>query len=95
MKIAIYYQKDESEAAEQAISQINELIRLLEVHHTIKGVFIDRHNESLELMELLNSPLSEIDYIYINKPIENDFDRELITQLSKNEHFKIRNYNEI
>ncbi|SOC08360.1 hypothetical protein SAMN05880501_10567 [Ureibacillus xyleni] len=95
MKIAIYYQKSENEIAEMAINHINELIQLLETHHTVKGVFIDRYNESIELMELLNSPLSEIDYIYINKPIENDFDRALIQQLLRTEHFKIKYFNEI
>lgn len=95
MKIAIYYHKSEKETSELAVSRINELIQLLEVHHIIKGVFIDRHNEGIELMELLNSPVSELDYIYFNKPLENDFDRELVKQLLKTEHFRIKYFNEI
>ena len=46
-------------------------------------------------MELLNSPLSEIDYIFTNKPIVNEFDKELIIQLSRTEKFEIRYFDEM
>lgn len=92
--IAIYYQKNENESSEQVIILVKKLIQLLEVHHTIKGVFIDRNNESIELMDLINSRLTEIDYIYMNKPINNDFDKELINQLLLTEKFKIKFFDE-
>lgn len=87
--LAIYYKKDQNEDTEQAIVRVNKLIQSLETHHTVKGVFVDLFNESTELMDLLNSQLSEIDIIYINKPIDNEFDNELIYQLSRNEQFEI------
>lgn len=92
--VVIYYRKDESETPEHAVSRVNELIEKLETHHTIFGVFIDRYNESNELMELLDSPLEEIDYIYMNECINNEFDKELISQLSSTLHFEIRFFNE-
>lgn len=95
MKIAIYYKKSENEASEQAIALINELIHFLEVQHEIKGVFIDVHSESTEFIELINAPLSTIDCMYINKPIEDDFDRQLIEQLSKSENFELKYFNEV
>lgn len=95
IKIAIYYKKSKNETAEQTVARINHLINFLEVQNEVKGVFIDVHNESAELIELLNSPLSEINYIYINKPIENEFDRELIKQLAESENFKLKYFNEI
>ncbi|GIO22258.1 hypothetical protein [Oceanobacillus sp. J11TS1] len=89
--IAIYYQKNNKESTDQAVFRINELINQLKNLH-IKGVFFDNFNQSTELMELLNSPLSEIDYLYINKPLENEFDNELINQLKKAEQFEIIYY---
>lgn len=93
--VAIYYQKDENESSEHAILDIKRLIQLLETHHSIKGVFIDRNKESIQLMDLLSSPLSEIDFVYINNPINNEFDKELLNQLSRNENFKIKYFDDI
>lgn len=93
--VAIYYQKNKEESTEQAVLHVNELIQQLETHHVIKGVFLDTFNQSIELMELLNSPLSELDYIYLNKPLENEFDNELINQLTRTEQFEIRYFNRV
>ena len=43
----------------------------------------------------MDSPLEEIDYIYMNICINNEFDNELINQLSKTEHFEIKYFKEI
>jgi len=93
--VVIYYNSDRDESTEQAVHRVNKLIQQLETHHVILGVFLDTYNQSTELMELLNSPLSELDLIYTNKPIENEFDKELIFQLSKTERFEIQYFNEI
>lgn len=95
VNIAIYYQKCEQETSVDAVNRINEFIQVLEDQHTIKGVFIDRQGESNALMELLSSPLSEIECIYINKPFENEFDSELVYQLVRTENFKIKYFDEI
>ncbi|MGM0974786.1 MAG: hypothetical protein ACQEW2_17805 [Bacillota bacterium] len=92
--IAIYYQKNKNENTEQSVLRVNNLINQLENHHTVRGVFLDNYNSSTELMEFLNSPLSELDYIYINKPFDNEFDKELIIQLSRAEKFKIKYFDE-
>lgn len=88
--VVIYYQKDENESSKHAILCIEKLIKQLEYQHTIKGVFVERKNESIQLMDLISSPLSIIDYIYINKPIKNEFDRELMKQLLRTENFKLK-----
>ncbi len=77
------------------VNRINELIQVLEEQYTIKGVFIDRQDESNALMKLLSSSLSEIECIYINKPLENEFDRELVHQLTRTENFKIKYFGQI
>ena len=87
--VAIYYQQLKEEDLAQAVDNVIRLIQQLETLHVIKGVFLDNFNESTELMDLLNSPLSEIDIIYINKPIINEFDNALISQLSRTEKFQI------
>jgi DUF1009 family protein len=87
--VVIYYNCGQGESIEKAVSRVNELIQYLETHHVIKGVFLDNFNDSNELMDLLNSPLTEIDIIYIDKPIDNEFDNELINQLSRTEQFEI------
>ena len=78
-----------NENTEQAVPRVNELIAKLETHLAIKGVFMDSFDSSNELMEMLNLPLSEIDYIYM-KEIEDEFDNELINHLSRTEHFEIK-----
>ncbi|KYG28196.1 hypothetical protein AZF04_09860 [Alkalihalobacillus trypoxylicola] len=95
VNIAIYYQKSEQETSEDSVNRINELIQVLEEPHTIKGVFIDRQVESNALIELLSSPLSQIEFIYINKPFKNEFDSELVHQLARTENFKIKYFDEI
>lgn len=95
MNIAIYYQKSEKETSEDAVNRIDELIQVLEEQHTIKGVFIDRQVESNALMELLSTILSEIEFIYINRPFENEFDSELVHQLARTENFNIKYFYEI
>lgn len=88
-KVVIYYKLNQTDLLEQVVFHVDKLIEQLESLHTIKGVFLDNYNESTELMELLNSPLSEIDFIYINKFIKDEFNNELISQLSRAEKFKI------
>jgi hypothetical protein len=92
--VVIYYKKERDESTEQAVHLVNSLIQQLEIHHAIKGVFMDLPNESTELMELLNSPIYEIDYIYMNKEVEDEFDRQLISQLLNREKFEIRYFSE-
>jgi hypothetical protein len=93
--VVIYYNKDYDESTEQAVLRVNELIQQIETLHVVKGVYIELLNQSSELMDLLNSPLSEIDIFYINKPIDNEFDNDLINQLSRAEQFEIKYFDKI
>lgn len=85
----IYYHQNQDERFEQAVENINKLIKQIETQHVIKGVFLDSFNERNELVELINSPLSEIDYLFLNKIIEDEFDKQLISELSKTEDFEL------
>lgn len=90
--IVIYYCLYNGESVTKSVESVNTLINQLETQHTIKGVYIDNFNESNQLHELLNSPLGEVDYFYLNKPLLDEFDSQLINQLSKAEHFKVKYY---
>ena len=92
--VAIYYKQDEEESTEHAVHRLNQFIQSIETHNVVLGVFIDSFNQSSELMDLLNSPLSEIEVIYMNKPLDNEFDNELINQLSRAEQFQIKLFDE-
>jgi hypothetical protein len=93
--VVIYYQQGENECSEKAIKYINSLIEKLEPLHKIKGVFIDRFGERSEFVELINSPLSQFDYIFINNPIEDEFDNRLLNELARTENFKLFYFSEI
>ncbi|WP_026691884.1 hypothetical protein [Peribacillus kribbensis] len=85
----IYYKLDDNESTKQAVPRVNALIEQLQTPHVIRGVYIDLPGSSNELMELLNSSLTEIDIIYVNKEIEDEFDITLISELSRRDHFEV------
>lgn len=93
--VVIYYQKKEYEDTKQAIQDINKLIVKLEIHHVIKGVFVDDYKSRNYLTELFNSSLTIIDHIYIEKPLNDEFDNDLLSQLSHAEQFAIKYFHEI
>lgn len=92
--IAIYYKLSQVEEAEQAISCIEKMISKIETRYNIVGVFIDSFNESVKLMELLDTNLSNTDFILMNKYLNNEFDQTVLDQLSKSEKFKILFFSE-
>jgi hypothetical protein len=93
--VVIYYCADINESTDQAISNVYSMVNKIEKNHVLFGVFIDSFGNSTELMELTSSPLEEIDILFLNKPIENEFDSKLISQLSRTDHFKIKFFDEI
>ncbi|HDR7276606.1 TPA: hypothetical protein QCX06_004188 [Bacillus paranthracis] len=88
--VVIYYQQKQNEPTEQAIHYINTLIKRLENHFFIKGVYIDQFENRNEFIDLLQSPLSEINYIYLEQEITDEFDKQMLNELSKTENFKIK-----
>jgi pantothenate kinase len=93
--VVIYYQTKETEKTEEAIEFINNLIQQLETNYVIKGVFIDNLNERNEFYELLNSPLNEIDIIFLEKPLEDEFDKKLLFEVAKMENIHIKYFGQI
>jgi hypothetical protein len=87
---AVYYQLTHEETIEQAIENVNKLIHCLESRYVIRGVFLDSFNERSELHELINSYIPKIDILYLNKPISDDFDHQLIYELARTDKFEIK-----
>lgn len=87
--VAIYYQLNEHEESINAITSITYIVKSLETYYTIVGVFVDSVNESIRLMDLFDMNLSTISKLIINKYPVNEFDQEMLYQLSKSEKFKI------
>lgn len=93
--IVIYYHQQEDETVDNSIERINKIILYLETSHSIKGVFLDSYNDRNQLNELLNSPLKEIDILFTNLLFNDDFDSQLINQLSALENFIVKHLDEI
>lgn len=93
--VAIYYRLNKVESIKVVVDYIKKLIRKLEDQHVIKGVFIDQHNDRNEFNKLISSPLSQIEFIYLNERIEDEFDNQLLNELFRGEQFKIILFNEI
>ncbi|GGC97666.1 hypothetical protein GCM10007216_30560 [Thalassobacillus devorans] len=87
--VAIYYRLTKSEDTGQVIQFINEEIHKFDDQHLIKGVFVDDHKDRTQLNELVNQPLHEIDKLFINEEIDDEFDWKLLNELAKTEGFTI------
>ncbi|WP_066325911.1 hypothetical protein [Anoxybacteroides amylolyticum] len=93
--IAIYYQMKENQQIEEAIEIINVFIRQLKTEHVIKGVFIDQYGERNEFYELLHSASSKINILFLEKPLEDEFDKKLLLAVAKTENVQVRYFGEL
>jgi len=94
-KIVIYYLTSENETTENTVNLINDLINRLPNEFTVMGVFIELLNSSDELTKLINHDLTIIDYLLINKTLDNDFDVQLLMELGRINNFKVSLFSEI
>ncbi|GGJ59942.1 TPP-dependent 2-oxoacid decarboxylase [Anoxybacillus voinovskiensis] len=92
--IAIYYQMKEKQQTEEAIEIINRFIRQLQTEHVIKGVFIDRYAERNEFYELLHSASSKINILFLEKPVEDEFDKKLLLAVIQTENIQVKYFSE-
>jgi hypothetical protein len=95
LKVGIYYRQKEYENVEKSVKTVKEILGQLEKTHRIIGVFLDSFNDRTELNELLNFPLNELDILYVNHSFDDEFDTELLIQLSKAEKFVVRYIEEL
>ena len=95
LKIGIYYRQEEYENIDKSVKKVKKIIEKVEKTHNIIGVFLDSFNDRTEFNELLNSPMNELDILYVNHFFEDEFDRELLFQLSKAEQFAVHYIEEI
>ncbi|MCZ0754538.1 hypothetical protein [Anoxybacillus sp. J5B_2022] len=93
--IAIYYQMKVNQKIEEVIAFINDFIRQLETDNVIKGVFIDQYAERSEFYELLHSSSNKIDIIFLEKPLEDEFDEKLLLEIAKIENIQIKYFSEL
>jgi len=90
-KAVIYYRQKKNENEDSSIRNLKKIVKHLEsITYKIYGVYIDIHEDQHQLNELLNSPLKEIDILYTNHSFDDDFDNQLIKQLSKAEGFIVK-----
>jgi len=85
----IYYQQKESESIEEAISYINYLIKFMELHHDIKGVFVDSFGSRSEFYDFLNTSLNNVDIIVLEESLNDEFDDKLLTEVARAENIRI------
>lgn len=85
----IYYKMLESETREEVISKI----RKIEVFIETAQVFIDPYDDNRNLFELCDYPLDDIQTIYLNRDMENEFEKSLLMQVSVNSNCEIKHLN--
>lgn len=87
--LLIYYQQPPQENIESSISFIDRLIKKNCTHYNIKGVFIDSYKEKDKFLELIQSPLDDINSIMLIGEITDEFDNQLLKELAKVDNFEI------
>ncbi|WP_088034863.1 hypothetical protein [Evansella clarkii] len=93
--IVIYYRLSKNESTLDAVSNVNSVTEKLNLHYTIKGVFMDDHHSNEQLTELFDKKLISIKYLFINKPIEDEFDYKMLQELAKAESFDVKYFSEL
>ncbi|MEF2097314.1 hypothetical protein V3595_22095 [Bacillus sp. CFBP9009] len=78
----IYYQQKENEANEDSITYIDGVIKQLEKHYIIKGVFIDRYNDRSELYNFINTSPKDTVLIFNSTPLDT-FDQILLDEVAR------------
>lgn len=89
--VAIYYKMSSIQQSQKVIKEIKE--KILDIDAVIVGVYVDNFDEDTNFNQMIAYNLSNIDYLYINKPLSDDFDRQLIKELSRANHFEIIYFN--
>lgn len=84
----------EKQQTEEAIEFINRFILQLQTEHVIKGVFIDRYAERNEFYELLHSVSSKINILFLEKPVEDEFDKKLLLAVIQTENIQVKYFSE-
>lgn len=77
----------------KAVENIEEIIKKL--NGNLKGVYIDSYNSSDNFSALTSEDLNSLDVLYMNQEPKNDFDAQLIKELSKAADFKINYFHEL
>lgn len=76
----------ESETKIQVIDEIRKVEILVE----IVQVFIDQYDDNKNLFELCDYTLNDIDTIYVNRVIANEFEQSILMQVATNSNCTIK-----
>lgn len=85
--VAIYYRTAKEQDAIEVIEEIEKVIKVIK--ESITGVYVDSYNHNDEFSNLINQDLSEIEVLYINRKLEDEFDKKLINELARTFQFNI------
>ncbi|OXS74240.1 hypothetical protein [Domibacillus enclensis] len=91
-KAVIYCQLEPDQLVEKEVEHIQAFIE--KVDADIMGVFIDSHDSNDELMNMANQDLSVVSFLYLNKPLADEFDYKLLQELARQEQFEILYFDE-
>ncbi|MGM0924043.1 MAG: hypothetical protein ACQEWW_23030 [Bacillota bacterium] len=90
-KAVLYYRQKENENTDETIRDLNSLVKQLEHHYTIKGVYIDRFSSHDEFYNLMNSYQREdIDVIILKEPLNDEFDEILLNEIARTENIRLK-----
>lgn len=92
-KAIIYCQLDPDRTLEKEVERIKAFITKIDAD--MLGVFIDPHDNNDELMNMTKLDLSVISFLYINKPLVDEFAHKLLQELSRQDKFKIHYFHEL
>jgi len=84
---------NKKQGSEEVIEEIKNAIST--INKNVTGVYIDSYNHIEEFSNLINQDLSEIEILYLNRNLEDEFDMKLINELARTSQFNIIYFNEI
>ncbi|OHX50688.1 hypothetical protein [Cytobacillus oceanisediminis] len=92
----IYYQQKQKEKTSESINIVNKIIKVLQKEdYKIMGVYIDKYNNQIEFMELIQEIPSHLNQLFIEYLPEDEFNQQILNELAKTENFEIRYFSEI
>ncbi|MEC0346372.1 hypothetical protein [Peribacillus frigoritolerans] len=92
-KAVIYYQLEQNRELDEEVKQIESIIKKIDAE--ILGVFVDLYDSNDELINMTTNDLSVISYLYVNKPFVDEFNQKLLQELSRQEQFDIKYFDDI
>lgn len=91
--VAIYYSMSQQETSEDIVEKIETLIE--QIDDKILGVYIDPFGSSENFNKLISEDINKLNTIYLNKKLDDEFNGQMIYELSKISNFQILYFSDI